>query len=120
MTSSEKEKDKAGGLVYATTLNPPDLAHLVHNGCDKGLERFQISIQRQRLEDVGEVEAWVAEGHLHQHLLESSCADLARLVGQLLWDLLPESLEGRRHAFEEQAELLDDGERVTVDDLHFG
>ena len=23
-----------GGLVYAVALNPLDLAHLVHNGCD--------------------------------------------------------------------------------------
>ena len=84
-------------------LNPLDLAHLVHNGCEKGLERVQISIRRQGFEDVGEVEAWIAEGHLHQHLLKNSCTNLARLVGQLLWDLLPESLEGRRHAFEEQA-----------------
>ena len=105
MTSSDKEKEKTGGLIYAIALNPLDLAHLVHNGCDKGLERFQISIRRQGPEDVGEVEAWVAEGHLHQHLLKNSRADLARFVVQLLWDLLPESLEGRRHAFEEQAEL---------------
>ena len=105
MINSGKEKDKTGGLVYASALDPLDLAHLVHNGCDKGLERFQISVGRQRSEDVGEVEAWVAEGHLHQHLLKNSRADLARLVGQLLWDLLPESLEGRRHALEEQAEL---------------
>ena len=105
MTSSNKEKDKAGGLVYATTLNPPDLAHLVHNGCDKGLERFQIGVGRQRPEDVGEVEAWVAEGHLHQHLLKNSRANPARLVGQLLWDFLLKPLEGRRHALEEQVEL---------------
>src|SRR5512133_70435 len=94
-----------GGLIYAIALNLLDFAHLVHNGCDKGLERFQISIRRQGPEDVGEVEAWVAEGHLHQHLLKRARADLARLVGQLLWDPLPESLEHRRHAFEEQAEL---------------
>ena len=71
MASSDKEKEKTGGLVYAISLNPLDLAHLVHNGCDKGLERVQISVRRQGLEDVGEVEAWVAEGQLHQHLLES-------------------------------------------------
>ena len=64
MNNSDKEKDKAGGLVYATTLNPPDLANLVHNGCDKGLERFQIGVGRKGSEDVGEVEARVAEGHL--------------------------------------------------------
>ena len=100
-----------GGLIYVIAINPLDLVHLVHNGCDKGLQRVQISVRRQLLEDVGEVEAWVAEGHLHQHLLESPCADIARLVGQLLWDLLPESLEGRRHALEEQAEL---GARLEV------
>ena len=84
MISSDKEKEEMCGLVYAIALNPLDLAHLVHNGCDKGLERIQIGVRRQGPEDVGKVEAWVAEGHLHQHLLESSCADLARLVGQLL------------------------------------
>ena len=89
-TETRQEKEKTGGLIYAIALNPLDSAHLVHNGCDKGLERFQISIRRQGLEDVGEVEAWVAEGHLHQHLLKSSRADLARLIGQLLWDLLPD------------------------------
>ena len=104
MISSDKGKQETGGLIYAIALNPPNLAHLVHNGCDKGLERFQISIRRQGLEDVGEVEAWVAEGHLHQHLLESPRANPARLIGQLLWDLFPEALEGRRHAFEEQRE----------------
>ena len=92
-------------LIYAITLDPLDTAHLVHNVCDKGLERFQIGVRRQGPEDVGEVEAWLAKGHLHQHLLESSRADLARLVSQLLWDLLPESLESRRRAFKEQAEL---------------
>ena len=81
MASSDKEKEKMGGLVYAIALNPLDLAHLVHNGCDKGLERIQIGVRRQGFEDVGEVEAWVAEGHLHQHLLKNSRADLARLVG---------------------------------------
>ena len=66
-----------GGLIYAATIDPLDLIHLVHNGCDKGLERFQISICRQLLEDVGEVEAWIAEGHFHQHLLQNSGADRA-------------------------------------------
>ena len=89
MTSSDKGKEEMGGLIYAIAFDPLDPAHLVHNGCDKGLERFQISIRRQGLEDVGEVEARVAEGHLHQHLLKSPRADLARLVGQLLWDPLP-------------------------------
>ena len=51
MASSDKEKEKTGGLVYATALNPVDLTHLVHNGCDKGLERFQISVGRQILRD---------------------------------------------------------------------
>ena len=37
MTSSEKEKEKTGGLIYAIALNPLDPAHLVHNGCDKVL-----------------------------------------------------------------------------------
>ena len=50
-----------GGLIYAIALNPLNPAHLIHNGCDKGLERFQIGIRRQGPEDVGEVEAWVAE-----------------------------------------------------------
>ena len=100
MTSGDKEKE-TGGLIYAIALNPLDPAHLVHNGCDKGLERLQISIRRQGFEDVGEVEAWIAEGHLHQHLLENPGADFARLVGQLLRDPLPEPLECRRHALEE-------------------
>ena len=94
-----------GSLIYAITFDPLDPAHLVHNGCDKSLERLQISIQQQGLEDVGEVEVRVAEGHLHQHFLKSSRADLARFVDQLLWDPLLESLEGRRHAFEEQDKL---------------
>ena len=46
-----------GGLIYAIALDPLDPAHLVQNGCDKGLERLQIGIRRQGLEDVGEVEA---------------------------------------------------------------
>ena len=41
MASSDNEKEKTGGLVYAIALNPLDLAHLVHNGCDKGLERIR-------------------------------------------------------------------------------
>ena len=94
-----------GGLIYAIALNPLDPAHLVHNGSDKGPERFQISIRRQGLEDVGEVEAWVAEGHLHQHLLQNFGTNRARLVDQLLGDPFPELLEGRRHALEEQSEL---------------
>ena len=49
MISSDKGKEEMGGLVYAVALNPLDLAHLVHNGCDKGLERFQISIWQQGL-----------------------------------------------------------------------
>ena len=53
MASSDKEKEKTGGLVYAIALNPLDLAHLVHNGCDKGLERIQIGVRRQGPEDVG-------------------------------------------------------------------
>ena len=96
MTSSGKGKEEMGGLVYASALDSLDLAHLVHNGCDKGLERIQIGVRRQGPEDVGEAEAWVAEGHLHQHLLENPDTDFARLVGQLLWDLFPEPLEGRR------------------------
>ena len=94
-----------GGLIYAITFDPLDSAHLVHNGCDKGFELLQISFWRQGPEDIGEAEARIAEGHLHQHLLQNSGANRARLIGQLLWDLLPESLEGRRHALEEQAEL---------------
>ena len=105
MISSDKGKEEMGGLIYASALDSLDLAHLVHNGCDKGLECIQIGVRRQGLEDVGEVEAWVAESHLHQHLLESPRANPARLVGQLLWDPLPEPLECRRHALEEQAEL---------------
>ena len=101
MTSNDKEKEKTGGLIYAIALNPLDPAHLVHNGCDKGLECIQIGIKRQGPDDVGEAEAWIAEGHLHQHLLENPGADFARLVGQLLRDPLPEPLECRRHALEE-------------------
>ena len=77
MTSGDKGKEEMGGLIYAIALDPLDPAHLVHNGCDKGLERLQISIRRQGLEDVGEVEARIAEGHLHQHFLKSSRTDLA-------------------------------------------
>ena len=77
MISSDKGKEEMGGLVYASALDPLDLAHLVHNGCDKGLERFQISICRQLLEDVGEAEAWIAECYLHLHLLENPGADFA-------------------------------------------
>ena len=105
MISSDKGKEEMGGLIYASALDSLDLAHLVHNGCDKGLECVPIGVWRQGLEDVGEAEAWIAEGHLHQHLLENPGADFARLVGQLLWDPLPEPLECRRHALEEQAEL---------------
>ena len=101
MISSGKGKEEMDGLVYASALDPLDLAHLVHNGCDKGLEWVQIGVRRQGSEDVGEAEAWIAEGHLHQHLLENPGADFARLVGQLLWDPLLEPLECRRHALEE-------------------
>ena len=101
MISSGKGKEEIDGLVYASALDPLDLAHLVHNGCDKGLECVPIGVWRQGLEDVGEAEAWIAEGHLHQHLLENPGADFARLVGQLLRDPLPEPLECRRHALEE-------------------
>ena len=69
MSSSGKKKEKARGLIYAAAINPPDFIHLVHNGCDKGLELFKISTRRQLLKDVGEVEARIAEKHLHQHLL---------------------------------------------------
>ena len=99
--SSDKGKEGMGGLIYASALDSLDLTHLVHNGCDKGLECIQIGVRRQGPEDVGEAEAWIAEGHLHQHLLENSCADFARLISQLLRDPLPESLECRRHALEE-------------------
>ena len=61
-----------GGLIYAATINPPDFIHPVHNGCDEGLKCGKISVRRQLLEDVGEVEARIAEGHLHQHLLQNS------------------------------------------------
>ena len=61
MTSSDKRKEEMGGLIYAPALDSLDLAHLVHNGCDKGLECVQISVWRQGLEDVGEAEAWIAE-----------------------------------------------------------
>src|SRR3954464_11069047 len=106
MTSDDKKKKKKiGGLVRTVALNPLDPAHLVHNGCDEGLKLLQIGFRRQGPEDVSKAEARIAEGHPQQHLFESSRTDLARLVGQLLWDPLPESLEGRRHAFEEQGEL---------------
>ena len=68
MIDSDKKKEETGGLVCAIALNPLDPAHLVHNGCDKGLELLQIGIRRQGPEDIGEAEARVAEGHLHQHL----------------------------------------------------
>ena len=55
MISSDKGKEEMGGLVYAIALNPLDLAHLVHNGCDKGLECIQISVGREGPEDVGEL-----------------------------------------------------------------
>ena len=53
MISSDKGKEEMGSLVYASTLDPLDLAHLVHNGCDKGLECIQIGVRRQGPEDVG-------------------------------------------------------------------
>ena len=37
MISSDKGKEEMGGLIYASTLDSLDLAHLVHNGCDKVL-----------------------------------------------------------------------------------
>ena len=77
MTSSDKGKEEMGGLIYAPALDSLDLAHLVHNGCDKGLVRVPIGVWRQGLVDVGEAEAWIAEGHLHQHLLENPRADFA-------------------------------------------
>ena len=77
MTSSDKGKEEMGGLIYAPALDSHDLAHLVHNGCDKGLECVQIGVRRQGSEDVGEAEVWVAEGYLHQHLLENPSADFA-------------------------------------------
>ena len=88
MISSDKGKEKTGGLVYAVALNPLDLAHLVHNGGDKGLECFEFGVRQQGLEAVGEVEAWVVIGHLHLHFLNSPRAALARHVGQLLCDHL--------------------------------
>ena len=77
ISGSGKKEEKMGGLIYAATINPPDFIHLVHNGCDKGLEFFKISTRRQLLEDVGEVETWIAEEHLHQHLLQNSGTDCA-------------------------------------------
>ena len=91
-------KEEVGGLIYAIAFDPLDSAHLVHNGCDKGFELLQISFWRQGPEDIGEAEARIAEGHLHQHLLQNSGANRARLIGQLLWDPFPELLESRRHA----------------------
>ena len=76
-TDKRQEKEKMGGLIYAIALDPLDPAHLVHNGCDKGLECVPTGVWRQGLEDVGEAEAWIAEGHLHQHLLENPGADFA-------------------------------------------
>ena len=60
MISSDKGKEEMGGLIYASALDSLDLAHLVHNGCDKGLECVQIGVRRQGPEDVGEAEAWIA------------------------------------------------------------
>ena len=57
MISSDKGKEEMGGLIYASALDSLDLAHLVHNGCDKGLECIQIGIRRQGSEDIGEAEA---------------------------------------------------------------
>ena len=57
MISSGKGKEEMDGLVYASALDPLDLAHLVHNGCDKGLECVPIGVWRQGLEDVGEAQA---------------------------------------------------------------
>ena len=105
MSSSGKKKENARGLIYAVAVNPPDFIHLVHNGCDKGFELCKISTRRQLLENVGEVEVRIAEEHLHQHLLQDSGADCARLVSQLLWDPFPELLESRHHALEEQSKL---------------
>ena len=65
MIDTDKKKEETGGLIYVSALNPIDPSHLVHNGCDKGLKRFQIGIRRQGPEDVGEVEAWVEIGRAH-------------------------------------------------------
>ena len=103
MSSGGKKKEEKGGLIYTITVKPSDFIHLVHNGCDKGLELCKVSTCRQLLEDVGEVEVRVAEEHLHQHLLQDSGTDGARLVSQLLWDPFPELLESRHHALEAPA-----------------
>ena len=70
-------KEEADGLIHATAVNPFDLVHPVHNGCDEGLKCVKISVCRQLPEDIGEVEARIAEGHLHQHLLQNSGTNLA-------------------------------------------
>src|SRR3954470_14887031 len=98
-------KEKGGGLIHAVALDPLDPRHLLHNGRDEGPDLLEVSVCRQGFEDVGEPDAGVAEGDLHQHLLEGSGDGIARLAGQLLWDQVPEMLKGRHHAFEERSEL---------------
>ena len=46
MFGSGKKKEKTRGLIYAATIHPPDVIHLVHHGCDKVLELFKISTRR--------------------------------------------------------------------------
>ena len=46
MFGSGKKKEEKGGLIYTIAVDPSDFIHLVHNGCDKGFELFQISIRR--------------------------------------------------------------------------
>src|SRR4051812_2409006 len=102
--ATRKEKGTSG-LIHAVALDPLDHGHPFHNGRDEGPDLLQISLWWQGFEGIGEPDAGVVEDNLHQHLLEGPGDGIARLVGQLLWNRLPEMLKGRRHAFEERSEL---------------
>src|SRR4051812_31193913 len=105
MTWPAATRKEKGGLVHALALDPLDPGNPLHYGRDEGLDLLKVGLRRQGLEDVGEPDVGVAEGDLHQHLLEGPGDGFARLVSQLLWDLVPEMLEGRHHALKERSEL---------------
>src|SRR3954466_12509026 len=101
LAATGKEEKKAGGLVHAVALDPPDPGRLLYDGGDEGLDPRQVSILRQGPENVGEPDVGVAEDDLHQHLLKGPGDGLPRLVGQLLRKRRPEVLERLHHALEE-------------------
>src|SRR3954465_11320604 len=105
VAATGKEEKKAGGLAHTVALDPPDPGRLLHDGGDEGPDPRQVSVLRQRPEDVGEPDVGVAEDDLHQPPLEGSRDGLPRLVGQLLRKRRPEVLKRSYHASEEGSEL---------------